>query len=177
MLLATLVVTLGFTPDSNKKLYKAHAREFDGTIIFKGIFFKDQKVGQFIPELADKAATANNEKHANEIISKIQTKDASFFEKFKESIESGNPLEVDKALSKASKFMYQITKDNLAIKSMEKNDGGTSSYFVTAGPSEELIWVPGPLWNIVTAVYTSTESVAGLDRDKVVLYLTNQLQK
>lgn len=177
VLVSTIIMFFGFTPDSNKELYKAHSREFDGKAIFKGIFFADHKVGQFIPELTTQQSTDQTKNSGNEIVNKIQAYDALFFDNFKISVESGNPIEVDRALFKASKLLSKFRIGKLGTALANKDEQGTATYVVVVDPTDQPVWVPGPLWNWVTAVYTGTESVSGLDKDKVILYIASQLQK
>lgn len=173
-------VFLGFKPDNSDNEYREISGNIDGTVLFKAVYFGDQTVGKFIPELnAGKKIdyNVNNKKIINKLIVEISKSDARFFLAFKNDMESGNPLLVDKA----------IKRGEILISKMNGKRSGSAN-LAAAGNRDVIVdstyQDPNPLPFLFlnatilgTFVGSGGFSQSGLEREKMIGYITERLRK
>ncbi|RAJ19877.1 hypothetical protein [Pedobacter cryoconitis] len=177
---------LGFRSDDSKTVYHDISNTITGETLFKGIFFGDQKISQFLPELntirAAKESSDNN-KIVTQLLHNINKINPIFFDTFKSNIESGDPNLVDQSLINGMKIIDQILNDKRIFNQKKENMVSptndipqTGEYFVVS----PVLDVPGPLMHMVTQYTDSDPSLLakkGIEREKLVAYLTDTLKK
>jgi SdpC family antimicrobial peptide len=95
-----------------------HAQTYSGVDIFKGIYFAEGPVAQMMPELRDyniRNYTSDAEEiqesldYQAEVISRIKSDDASYFQNFKAAMTSGNHYQIQTTLNDGYQLLDEVT--------------------------------------------------------------------
>ena len=197
--LLLILLAVSMILNSPQRTYKEVSKSMAGETLFTAIFFGDQNLGKVLPEFnvpASLAASPQRKILINTVLINAGSTEPDFFINFKRKLESGDPGEVDAAITNASII---VNKTLVSLK--EKDEKKLSKYFAGAvidmavehplpTTSNNIILYPsypgglivqpniGPLPLI--AQYNGRGQVnmanlQGIDKDKYVSYITTTL--
>jgi len=147
--------------------------EYSGEEIFRGVFLGQGAVAKMFPEVWDNEAvrpyvaklqTPKAKAGTDVLVALLKQKNPTFFDRFKDAMESGDPVRVDGAMSETSRLSKEIAEEHLA-KGTEALKSGNVHSDLLMGTEK----APGRVKGDAIAVVVTVAAVVAAVADAVVV--------